>query len=105
MLSNMEVKYTSEGSSIKINGAASITEASENQLSFCYYEKEKAAPLISKSNAGVILCKKDLEGFVHPRPARKQQFIFVDNPRLAFVRITNQIHNKKRMIGVSSHAI
>lgn len=101
----MEIRYTSEGSSIKIDGAASITEASENQVSFCYYERQKAASFVSSSNAGVILCKKDLEGFVHPQPGKKQQFIFLDNPRLAFVHIANQIYNKKKMIGISSHAI
>jgi UDP-3-O-[3-hydroxymyristoyl] glucosamine N-acyltransferase len=101
----MEIRYTSEGSSIKIDGAASITEASENQVSFCYYERQKAAPLVSRSNAGIILCKKDLEGFVHPQPGKKQQFIFLDNPRLAFVHIANQIYNKKEMIGISPHAI
>ena len=101
----MGTKYASEGSSIKIDGAASITEATENQFSFCYYEREKAASFVSRSNAGIILCKKDLEGFVHPQPGKKQQFIFLDNPRLAFVHITNQIYNKKKMIGISSHAI
>ena len=101
----MEIRYTSEGSSIKIDGAASITEASENQVSFCYYERQKATSVVSRSNAGVILCKKDLEGFVHPQPGKKQQFIFLDNPRLAFVHIANQIYNKKKMIGISSHAI
>ena len=101
----MEIRYASEGSSIKVDGAASITEASENQISFCYYERQKAASLVSRSNAGVILCKKDLEGFVHPQPGKKQQFIFLDNPRLAFVHIANHIYNKKKMIGISSHAI
>jgi UDP-3-O-[3-hydroxymyristoyl] glucosamine N-acyltransferase len=105
LLSDMEIRYASEGSSIKVNGAASITEASENQISFCYYERQKAASLVSRSNAGVILCKKDLEGFVHPQPGKKQQFIFLDNPRLAFVHIANQIYNKEKMIGISSHAI
>ena len=101
----MEIRYASEGSSIKVDGAASITEASENQISFCYYERQKAASLVSRSNAGVILCKKDLEGFVHPQPGKKQQFIFLDNPRLAFVHIANHIYNNKKMIGISSHAI
>ena len=67
----MGTKYASEGSSIKIDGAASITEATENQVSFCYYEREKAVSFVSRSNAGIILCKKDLEGFVHPQPGKK----------------------------------
>jgi UDP-3-O-[3-hydroxymyristoyl] glucosamine N-acyltransferase LpxD len=105
LVSKMGVSYTSEGSSTNVDGAASITEASENEISFCYYERERAASLVSMSNAGVILCKTDLEGFVHPPPGKKQQLIFLDNPRLAFVHITNQIYNKKTMNGVSSHAV
>ena len=68
-------------------------------------KEKKRASFVSRSNAGIILCKKDLEGFVHPQPGKKQQFIFLDNPRLAFVHITNQIYNKKTMVGISSHAI
>ena len=108
LLSNMGIRYTSEGPAIKINGASSITDATGNKLSFCYYRLEKAASIVSRSNAGAILCKKELEGFVHPNPGKKQQFIFVDNPRLAFVHVTNQIYNNKnktKMIGISPHAI
>jgi UDP-3-O-[3-hydroxymyristoyl] glucosamine N-acyltransferase len=64
----MGIIYTSEGPPIKINGASSITDATENDLSFCYYRLEKTASIVSRSNAGAILCKKELanklEGFV-----------------------------------------
>lgn len=103
LLSKEDVVSTSEGSKIKIKNVSSINEATENDLSFCYYDGEKAASLISKSNAGVILCKNSLEGVVHPKPGR-QQFFFMENPRLVFVRFMTQICMKKKMSGISRHA-
>jgi hypothetical protein len=79
------------------------TKASENELSFCYYDGEKGASLISKSNAGVILCKKSMEGAVHPKPG-KQQLFFLDNPRLVFVQLMIEICKKKKMVGVINPA-
>jgi UDP-3-O-[3-hydroxymyristoyl] glucosamine N-acyltransferase len=104
LLSKEDVVSRSEGSKIKIKNVSSINEATENDLSFCYYDGEKAASLISKSNAGVILCKNSLEGVVHPKPGR-QQFFFMENPRLVFVRLMIQICMKKKMSGISRHAI
>ena len=104
LLSKEDVVNRSEGSRIKIKNVSSIKEATENDLSFCYYDGEKAASLISNSNAGVLLCKNSLEGVVHPKPG-KQQFFFMDNPRLVFVRLMTQICMKKKMSGISRHAI
>jgi len=104
LLSKEGVVSRSEGAKIKIKNVSSINEATENDLSFCYYDGEKAASLISKSNAGVILCKNSLEGIVHPKSGR-QQFFFMDNPRLVFVRLMTQICMKKKMSGISRHAI
>lgn len=104
LLSKEDIVSRSEGSKIKIKNVSSINEATENDLSFCYYDGEKAASLISKSNAGVILCKNSLEGIVHPKSGR-QQFFFMDNPRLVFVRLMAQICMKKKMTGISRHAI
>lgn len=103
LLSKEDVVSRSEGSKIKIKNVSSINDATENDLSFCYYDGEKAASLISKSNAGVILCKNSLEGAVHPKPGR-QQFFFMENPRLVFVRLMTQICMKKKMSGISRHA-
>jgi UDP-3-O-[3-hydroxymyristoyl] glucosamine N-acyltransferase len=41
--------------------------------------------VITESNAGVIICKSDLRGLVRPKDG--QVLIFVENPRLAFIRI------------------
>ena len=104
LLSMLGVNYRSEGAPRKIKGVSSIKDASENELSFCYYEGEKGVSLLSKSNAGVILCKNSMEGVVHPKPG-EQQFVFVDNPRLVFVQVVKQIYEKKKMVGISERAV
>ena len=104
LLSDMGVDYRSEGTLKKIKGVSSIKEASENELSFCYYEGEKGASLLSMSNAGVILCKKSMEGVVHPKVGI-QQFVFMDNPRLVFVEIAREIYEKKNVVGISERAV
>ena len=101
LLSSRGVNNRSEGSQTKIKGVSSIKGASESELSFCYYEGDKGASLISKSNAGVILCKNSMEGVVHPKPG-KQQLFFLDNPRLVFVQLMSEIYKKKKMLGISA---
>ena len=105
ILSGMNLNYKIEGNNeSEIKGIASITNAKLDDLSFCSYEGDKAVDLISQSNAGVIFCKKSLEGLVHPRNGT--QIIFLDNPRLVFVNFINKTFEKKKiMIGISSKAI
>ena len=104
LLSGHGVNNRSEGPQRKIKGVSSIKGASDNELSFCYYEEEKGASLISESKAGVILCKNSMEGVVHPKPG-KQQFFFLDNPRLVFVQLMIEIYKKKKMVGISERAV
>ena len=93
---------------------ATIQQGKEGDLCYCSFDGEEAVSLISKSSAGIILCKTNLEGFtdrcssmtdaklLHP----SQQLIFVDNPRGAFIKIINKIYNKdKKNVGVSPTAI
>jgi UDP-3-O-[3-hydroxymyristoyl] glucosamine N-acyltransferase LpxD len=106
LLSDLGVEYEKEGPSqgkMMINGVASIKEAAEDELSFCYYEGEKGASLISHSKAGVILCKKALEGLIQQKPG--MQVFYLDNPRLVFVQIMKQMYDKKPKVGISSNAV
>jgi UDP-3-O-[3-hydroxymyristoyl] glucosamine N-acyltransferase len=105
LLSDLRVEYQTNGptQSKIISGVASIKEATEDELSFCYHEGEKGASLISQSKAGVILCKKALEGLIQQKPG--SQIFYLDNPRLVFVQIMKQIYNKKRNVGISSNAV
>ena len=96
LLSDLRVEYQTNGPTQGkiISGVASIKEATEDELSFCYHEGEKGASLISQSKAGVILCKKALEGLIQQKPG--SQIFYLDNPRLVFVQIMKQIYNKNR---------
>ena len=41
VLSNLGVDFESEGSNIRVHGVASIDEATENDLAFCWYVGDK----------------------------------------------------------------
>jgi UDP-3-O-[3-hydroxymyristoyl] glucosamine N-acyltransferase len=114
VLSGLDIRYeTSDGKTTKVaKGVASLADASKDDLSFCSSNGEYGAYLISKSNAGVILCKKSVQDFIFKygynpyRPHktartnyRRQHFILVDNPRLAFIRIVNRMKNKREEEG------
>jgi len=104
ILDKLGISYISEGSERQIKAISSISEARESDLAMCYYEKEKGVSMISQSSAGMILCAKSMQGRVHPKDAR-QQLIFLDNPRYAFVKIMNQIYNKKNTAGISASSV
>lgn len=73
-------------SSVVITDAMPIDRATRDHLTFCRYSGQKGVAEVSKSNAGVILCKSELQAIVHPK-ADWQLLVFTDNPRLAFIRI------------------
>lgn len=70
---------------------------------------------ILESNAGIILCNKNLEGLIYPLYNRnninqdiQQLLVFVDNPRLVFMRLANKIKSSqgsKTTTGISNRAI
>ncbi|HEX6282903.1 MAG TPA: LpxD N-terminal domain-containing protein [Nitrososphaera sp.] len=103
VLSTLGVDFESEGSNVSINGVASVDEATENDLAFCWYVGQKGLSYISRSKAGVILCKKEMQGLVHPNS--KQLLVFTDNPRLTFVRVTKEMRHQERLVGISPRAV
>jgi UDP-3-O-[3-hydroxymyristoyl] glucosamine N-acyltransferase len=90
---------------VMINSVASIDKAKENELSFCSAGGPDAVASILKSRAAVILCKKDMKGMVFPKVDANQLFIFLDNPRMAFMQILNYIYKKERLAKISPTAI
>src|SRR5215217_8465527 len=127
VLSVLDIRHeVSDGKATK-TGVASLADACKDDLSFCSSSGEYGAYLISKSDAGVVLCKKSVQDFIsnygyNPyRPHkmakanhREQHLILVDNPRLAFIRIVNRIRDndsrkeeeKKNMLtGISTTAV
>jgi len=90
MLSSLKIHHTVAGEKKrKVSGVAAIQEAKENDMTFCSWEGEQALGAIGNSNAGVILCLKELEGLVAPK--KGASVIFLDNPRLSFVRVARQL--------------
>lgn len=90
---------------------ATIQQGKEGDLCYCSFEGEEALSLISKSNADIILCGEGLEkaiaqNYQSSNLSKKQQFIFVDNPRAAFIKIINKIsNNNNKKVGISPTAI
>jgi UDP-3-O-[3-hydroxymyristoyl] glucosamine N-acyltransferase len=104
-LSRLEIIYRSEGKRDKlVSGVGSLEDATERDLSFCSSDGKTGVLSVSKSRAGVILCNKRMEGLVYPT-AEDQLLIFVENPRLAFIHLTNQIYKKRIQNKISPGAI
>ncbi len=103
VLEKLGVEFQAEGSNAKVQSAAPINEATEKDLAFCWYGGEKGASYIQDSKAGVILCKSEMQGRVHPK-GNNQLLIFTENPRLAFVRTMKEMHGEKRLEGISPKA-
>jgi UDP-3-O-[3-hydroxymyristoyl] glucosamine N-acyltransferase len=91
---------------------ATIEQGKEEDLCYCSFDGEEALSLISKSNAGIILCKGSLEkaiaqNYQFSDPSKKRQLIFVENPRAAFIKTINKIYNNShnKNGGISPTAI
>lgn len=92
LLSERGFEYSIEGDvDNKIRDVASLHEAANADLTFCSMDVDQARSVLGESSAGVILCKKQLKGFIGPK--KGTQLIFLDNPRLAFVMIANALKN------------
>ena len=104
VLEDLGVPYYSEGQAITFNEICSLGEASERDLSFCYYQGEKALSSIHNSNAGIIICRNDMKGIINPTPGRNQLLIFVENPRFVIIQIINQVYKRKIPSGISNNA-
>lgn len=73
----------------KIMSASRLSDAESKDLAFYINRDDKDFKQINESRAGIILCKKELKGVIHPR--LDSTFIFVDNPRLCFIRFVRKM--------------
>ena len=121
ILSELGIDYHFYGDTKKketFRNVTTIQQGKEEDLCYCSFNGEEAISIISKSNAGIILCKTSLKEFIDNyylgqksdeqlQQHSKQQLIFVDNPRAAFIKIINKIYyNKdKKSVGISPTAI
>lgn len=100
--------YTIQGqktNSKSIRNVSSLHTGTRDDVSFCSSEEYKGMLSISQSNAGVILCKKSMEGLVYPNHKEGQLLIFVDNPRLEFTRLAKRINHALPKIGISKSSV
>jgi len=97
--------HQSKTKSKSISDISSLNSATESDISFCSADEYKGLFSISHSNAGVILCKKSLEGQVYPNQKKDQYLIFVENPRLEFTRIAKKIKVIPPKVGISSKSV
>jgi len=103
VLEKLGVEFQAEGGNGKVQSTAPINEATEKDLAFCWYGGEKGVSYIQDSSAGVILCKSEMQGKVHPK-GNNQLIIFTENPRLVFVRTMKEMQGEKRLEGISPKA-
>lgn len=75
-------------------GVASIREATASHLTFCSWDGDRAVAAVGQSAASIVLCRRDLRSRVSPHPG--QALVFLDNPRMAFVRLAKQIQKAER---------
>jgi len=104
VLSMVGISYALKGTINKVAGVSSLEEATENDLSFCSSRDQDAIDSISKSNAALILCSSDLQGADIPSSS-SQGLIFVENPRLAFIKAVNHMQNEVIERKISPHAL
>ena len=100
--------YTIQGqksNSKSIRNVSSLHTGTQDDVSFCSSEEYKGMLSISQSNAGVILCKKSMEGLVYPNHKEGQLLIFVDNPRLEFTRLAKRITHALSKVGISKSSV
>ena len=91
--------YTRSGYKVKnITGIAPLNKGIQTDLSFCNSDGHIGFSSISASNSGIIICKKSMEGLVHPKNENNQVFIFVDNPRLTFIKIIKRMKNTQEPV-------
>jgi hypothetical protein len=59
ILSDIGINYTFEGDNVKVRRVSSISDATEDDLDFCFYHHgEKRISLVRKTRAAAILALK-----------------------------------------------
>ncbi len=96
---------------ISIDNVAPIDKGTSGHLSFCSSDDYEGLQSILSSSSGTILCKKSLAERIRQKNKflsnnRPKLFVFVDNPRLVFIKIVKLMKaHKDNRKGISKHAI
>jgi UDP-3-O-[3-hydroxymyristoyl] glucosamine N-acyltransferase len=97
IISEISQNATFEGNTDKkFAGVSSLGNANEDDIAFCSEVGTKAHDLISKSQAGVIICYGSLKSSINSEGISNtsRQLVFVDEPRYVFVRLLHKVLSK-----------
>ncbi len=110
IMNSLGMDYSLSGSKKilkNIKNFASLSEASNSEITFCSSNSKDAVDLISKSRAGVVICSKELEENLNVYPDKL--FVLVENPRLFFIHLANRTMSNsikgEKFTGISNTAI
>jgi UDP-3-O-[3-hydroxymyristoyl] glucosamine N-acyltransferase len=110
LLEHLECDYAMLGQEdVPVDSIAPIDKGKLGDLSFCSLDDREGIESILNSSSGIILCKKSLAPIIQIKNIfssnNSKLYVFVDNPRLVFIRIVklmkDHIDNRK---GISKHA-
>jgi len=87
---------------LEIIGFKPITTANNGEISFCSHLGEKGVELVSLSKASVIICHDSLKDKLKDT---KSNLIFVQRPRLWFLRCVKKFTPQKTLSGIHPTAI
>lgn len=105
LLKSHYLSFESEGKPHRtFRNVASLERATTHDLAFCSAAGVNAISVIVNSKAGIVLCRKELVGKVRPKVGG-QTLYFLDNPRLAFIKVLTHLQNDKKPIGISRTAV
>lgn len=92
IVSDLEPDFGTAGPDTKVRAVSSIYQAEADDLTFCAWDGDKGASAIARSQAGIVLCKKNMRGIAVPN--ENTQLVFLENPRLAFVHFVNKVKDQ-----------
>ncbi len=102
LLEPLQENYFISGSwDRQVSKASPITEASEESFSFCAFLGQKGLQMIEDSEAAVIICSKELA----PLDYKNKTLVYVDNPRISFIRLLQKYFTEEPEFGIHPSAI
>ena len=84
-----------------ISNFSSFIDAKKGDFTFCTISDQEAISTIKFSKASLILCHSKLESKLR----RQKNIIFVDNPKLTFIRCLAKFYSYKLPKGIDLTAI
>ena len=86
---------------LRIRRPAPIDQADAESITFCSATGARAYDLISKTQAGVIVC----EPGARTPPSPTQTLITTEQPRLAFIRVVQALFSETELRGIHNTAV